>query len=517
MTKSNLKNILTAVRDIINRSRIAYKDYLGEETVTETKVLVDGTLSEQGTLTLKDPSFTGFVVGEGYEVTIDGTTQTLTAISNNGVEGITNVINFENPGENYFAVSVNPKKGQPICRAGGTYVGKTISISQTKTTTTKKYDIKKVPQELMPDITMRSIAAANAKAKEANSLAGMALRAADNAQNTADNAQNTADNAQTAANGAAKKVDPVFTGTFSQNRKENTVIGSYSHAEGNNTTASGDYSHAEGSYTTASGNFSHAEGNGSTASKGSSHAEGYRTTANGPYSHTEGYSTTTSGYSSHAEGQNTKASGDYSHAEGDSTTASGSASHAEGQNTTAKGYSSHAEGDRTTASGYCSHVEGRSTTIIPDTITSSSSNSEIIAAWKTAKFSLAKDVASHVEGYDNLALEEASHAEGSYTIASGYCSHAEGKDTKASGNFSHVQGKYNIEDLANTYAHIVGNGSNDNSRSNAHTIDWSGNAWFAGTVEGTALIIPSSTEGSTKKFKITVDDSGTLTATEVTA
>ena len=28
-------------------------------------------------------------------------------------------------------------------------------------------------------------------------------------------------------------------------------------------------------------------------------------------------------------------------------------------------------------------------------------------------------------------------------------------------------------------------------------------------------IIPSSTEGSTKKFKITVDDSGTITATEV--
>lgn len=28
-------------------------------------------------------------------------------------------------------------------------------------------------------------------------------------------------------------------------------------------------------------------------------------------------------------------------------------------------------------------------------------------------------------------------------------------------------------------------------------------------------IIPSSTEGSTKKFKITVDDSGTISATEV--
>ena len=32
-----------------------------------------------------------------------------------------------------------------------------------------------------------------------------------------------------------------------------------------------------------------------------------------------------------------------------------------------------------------------------------------------------------------------------------------------------------------------------------------------------AIILTSSTADSTKKFKITVDDSGTLTATEVTA
>ena len=197
MTKVNLKNILTAVRDMINRSRIAYKDYLGEETVTETKVLVGGTLSEQGPLTLKDPSFTGFVVGEGYEVTIDGTTQTLTAISNNGVEGITNVINFENPGENYFVVIVNPKKGQPIGFASGTYIGKTISISQTKTTTTKKYDIKKVPQELIPDTIARSADVAKVKTKADN-----AFNKADNAWTAADNAWTAAENAQTMANDA---------------------------------------------------------------------------------------------------------------------------------------------------------------------------------------------------------------------------------------------------------------------------------------------------------------------------
>ena len=35
-------------------------------------------------------------------------------------------------------------------------------------------------------------------------------------------------------------------------------------------------------------------------------------------------------------------------------------------------------------------------------------------------------------------------------------------------------------------------------------------------IEKHEYIIPSSTEGSTKKFKITVDDSGTISATEVT-
>ncbi len=39
---------------------------------------------------------------------------------------------------------------------------------------------------------------------------------------------------------------------------------------------------------------------------------------------------------------------------------------------------------------------------------------------------------------------------------------------------------------------------------------------YISAFEGNAIILPSSTENSTKKFKITVDDSGTLTATEVT-
>ena len=117
--------------------------------------------------------------------------------------------------------------------------------------------------------------------------------------------------------------------------------------------------------------------------------------------------------------------GEYAWAEGRKTTASGNYSHAEGGGTTASGTVSHAEGDSTTASGTVSHAEGDNTT------------------------------------------------------ASGTTSHAEGWGTTAQGNNQHVQGKFNITDT--TSAHIVGNGS-PSKRSNAHTIDWHGNAWFAGDV-----------------------------------
>ena len=181
-----------------------------------------------------------------------------------------------------------------------------------------------------------------------------------------------------------------------------------------------------------------------------------------------------------------EASGDYSHAEGYNTTASGDYSHAEGYNTTAAGYCSHAEGRDSEASGYYSHAEGRD--------------------------SEASGYYSHAEGGSSKAIGKCSHAEGEWTTASGDDSHAEGSHTIASGNCSHVQGKYNIEDTENKYAHIVGNGTAYSKLSNAHTLDWDGNAWFAGSVEGTAMIIKSP---NGTRFQITVDDNGNLTATAI--
>ncbi len=137
----------------------------------------------------------------------------------------------------------------------------------------------------------------------------------------------------------------------------------------------------------------------------------------------------------------------------------GEGSYAVGDVVEASGIVSHAEGDETIASGDCSHAEGSGT----------------------------------------RASGNSSHAEGGATIASGNSSHAEGFYTKASSDYQHVQGKFNIEDAANKYAHIVGNGIDDDKRSNAHTLDWNGNGWYAGKLsqEGT----PTGTKDlTTKKY-----------------
>lgn len=166
-----------------------------------------------------------------------------------------------------------------------------------------------------------------------------------------------------------------------------------------------------------------------------------------------------SGVNSHAEGSNTKASGSCSHAEGRITTASGYASHAEGMVSTASGQYCHAEGYGTISKGDATHAEGRGTT--------------------------ASGFSTHAEGSNTIASGMNAHAEGNNTKAGGVYSHAEGSNTEAKGNTQHVQGKYNVIDESNKYAHIVGGGTSNDKRKNIHTLDWEGNAEYAGDVAAT--------------------------------
>lgn len=63
---------------------------------------------------------------------------------------------------------------------------------------------------------------------------------------------------------------------------------------------------------------------------------------------------------------------------------------------------------------------------------------------------------------------------------SGTNSFSQGYFCSATGDNQHVFGKYNIAD--NTSLEIIGNGSNNSSRSNARTLDSSGNEWLAGGI-----------------------------------
>ena len=152
---------------------------------------------------------------------------------------------------------------------------------------------------------------------------------------------------------------------------------------------------------------------------------------------------------------------------------------------TATGYAAHAEGFATKATGDFSHAEGHS--------------------------SEARGYTSHAEGFKTKALGRLCHAEGDSTVAEEQYSHTEGRETIARGLCQHVQGRFN-KPLGHRYLHVVGNGASDEERSNAHTLDEDGNAWFAGTVECATCILKSP-DGT--RFKITVNNDGTLAATAV--
>lgn len=101
---------------------------------------------------------------------------------------------------------------------------------------------------------------------------------------------------------------------------------------------------------------------------------------------------------------------------------------------------------------------------------------------------------SFVIGTNNTASAENSVATGKNNIVTGqnsvvlgYSNEAQGPNCVAIGNgtiaygqLQVAQGRFNIAN--STFAHIVGNGTSNTSRSNIYTLDWDGNAWFAGDV-----------------------------------
>ncbi len=191
---------------------------------------------------------------------------------------------------------------------------------------------------------------------------------------------------------------------------------------------SGDGSRSFGNQNTVSGNSSTAVGISNTITSERSHALGYKNTISAQGSCAIGWMNTASGDRSNAMGVLSIASGDYSTALGRQNTASGQDSLAVGVGNTASGVVSFAGGNMSTASGLISTALGFRT------------------------------IANHA---------------GQFVF--GMCNEPDPSENPSTENGDYIE--------------IVGNGANKNNRSNARTLDWSGNESLAGSItlgKGTA-------------------------------
>ena len=242
------------------------------------------------------------------------------------------------------------------------------------------------------------------------------------------------------------------------------------------------------------------------------------------------------GKNAHAEGYNTTAVGDYSHAEGWSSHAYGKGAHVEGYGSVADGYNVHVEGayNQTSNISGVVHVEGTYNNVGVEKWYSHSANidfspnwaswqkigdgTEVLAIFEDVEYKYRLDGTLFKNSFDNslinfqwgaikgtmFAQQGVQYADSViqivpygdeyrmyfYTIEEvdpsiAYFDYFQIKKVQIKSlNLkigSHVQGKYSCIDK-DSYTHVVGNGESLLQRSNAHTLDWDGNAEFAGDV-----------------------------------
>jgi hypothetical protein len=199
-------------------------------------------------------------------------------------------------------------------------------------------------------------------------------------------------------------------------------------------------------------------------------------TASGDYSIAMGDYTTASGPISTAMGSGTEASGPISTAMGLVTTASGDVSTAMGGGTTASGSNSTAMGYLTTSSGLSS------TALCNNTI--SSGNNSVAMGYLTE--SSGND--STATGLETIASGASSMSMGIGTIAAGDTSVSMGYYTTTNDVGTLAIGTYNLIDTTpnpNTFSYqntafVIGNGPNNDNRSNAFEVLFDGTTTIAG-------------------------------------
>lgn len=212
---------------------------------------------------------------------------------------------------------------------------------------------------------------------------------------------------------------------------------------------------------------------------------------------------TTVGNYSHAEGYETAASGNYSHAEGCGTFAGGRSRYVNGEYNTGQ----HVYEDyHTTASDilfrndanfyYSTEYDfdsetGIYTLINPKLISASGINTssvqnQLLGVYFIGNSSLTPDAITGTRLY--IPIKNSTYSS-TVSIYNNY-----------NRKISRVACQHSLitQSERGKYVHIVGNGTSDTERSNAHTLDWEGNAWYSGDVYVGSTSGTNKDEGSKK-------------------
>lgn len=164
MNKLNIKNLLTAIQNMIMRNRVAYKDYLGKETVVKPVLLASG-LSFSG-----QPSVSFELIEcQSYDIDFGDERITLTArlrgCADDVPEDVSSWVSvtpeLDNFPDNYLLpndISTLPDDsfriqihdGLMLTSSTGKYADKDFDLYRNNLVTTNKYDIKLLPEELLP-------------------------------------------------------------------------------------------------------------------------------------------------------------------------------------------------------------------------------------------------------------------------------------------------------------------------------------------------------------------------------
>ena len=162
MNKLNIKNLLTAIQNMIMRNRVAYKDYLGKETVVKSVLLASG---------LANGDNVGFNLTEGqsYDIDFGDERISLTARcrqwAEDAPEDIPSWVSVTPGLDNYpddYVLSPDPStladdsfsiliyNGSMYTSRTGKYSDKDFDLYRNDQVTKNKYDIKLLPEELLP-------------------------------------------------------------------------------------------------------------------------------------------------------------------------------------------------------------------------------------------------------------------------------------------------------------------------------------------------------------------------------